>query len=145
MTIGQMIKQARQSKNLSQKQLAEKLGVSASMIGQYENDLRKPKIERLAEIATALDIDISILESNKEQEDITNRLFRLICSGRSSTKSADIVDNELKYYFSKTNHLRKRLLDCFDNLLNNEGQQKAIERIEELAEIPKYKKEPPQD
>ena len=29
--------------------------------------------------------------------------------------------------------------------LNPEGQQKAVERIEELTEIPKYKKEPPQE
>lgn len=29
--------------------------------------------------------------------------------------------------------------------LNPEGQQKAVERVEELTEIPKYKKEPPQE
>ena len=29
--------------------------------------------------------------------------------------------------------------------LNEEGQQKAVERVEELTEIPKYKKETPQD
>lgn len=29
--------------------------------------------------------------------------------------------------------------------LNEEGQQKAVERVEELTEIPKYKKEPPQE
>ena len=38
---------------------------------------------------------------------------------------------------------KQRLLAVFDQL-NDEGQQKAVERVEELTEIPKYKKEPPQ-
>lgn len=29
--------------------------------------------------------------------------------------------------------------------LNHEGQAKAVERVEELTEIPKYQKKPPQD
>ncbi len=36
------------------------------------------------------------------------------------------------------------LLSAFGKL-NDEGQSKAVERVEELTEIPKYKKEPPQD
>lgn len=36
------------------------------------------------------------------------------------------------------------LIKAFSQL-TPEGQQKAVERIEELAEIPKYKKEPPQE
>ena len=36
------------------------------------------------------------------------------------------------------------LLTAFDQL-NPEGQTKAVERVEELTEIPKYQKKPPQD
>ncbi len=56
MTTGKRIQAARKKANLSQRELGEKLGVSASMIGQYENDLRKPKFETLRKIADALEI-----------------------------------------------------------------------------------------
>ena len=36
---------------------------------------------------------------------------------------------------------KQRLLTAFDQL-NDEGQSKAVERVEELTEIPKYKKMP---
>lgn len=61
MTTGKRIQQARKKAKLSQKELGEKLGVSASMIGQYENDLRNPKTETLVKIANALNVNISEL------------------------------------------------------------------------------------
>lgn len=39
---------------------------------------------------------------------------------------------------------QQRLVNAFD-LLNDAGQQKAIERVEELTEIPKYQRQPPQE
>lgn len=54
MTIGECIQRARKSAGLSQKELGAKLGVSGSMIGQYENDLRRPKAETVQKIADAL-------------------------------------------------------------------------------------------
>lgn len=58
MTTGQLIQQARKKAGLSQKQLGQKLGLSASMIGQWENDLRNPKSKTLQRIATALNVPI---------------------------------------------------------------------------------------
>lgn len=58
MTIGKSIQSARKDKGLSQKELGALLGVSGSMIGQYENDLRNPKFETLERIAEALDHDV---------------------------------------------------------------------------------------
>lgn len=112
MTTGELIKQARKQRNMSQKELAEKLGVSASMIGQYENDLRNPKLETIQRIATALEVDpYSLMDFD--------------------TATAALED--------RINNKSKDLLTAFDQL-NDEGQQKAVERVEELTEIPKYKK-----
>jgi transcriptional regulator with XRE-family HTH domain len=61
MTVGKRIQKIRKEKGLTQKELGAKLGVSASMIGQYENDLRKPKMETIRKIATALNVDESAL------------------------------------------------------------------------------------
>ena len=58
MTIGESIQQARKKAGLSQRDLGLKLCVSGSMIGQYENNLRRPKAETIRKIAEALNIDM---------------------------------------------------------------------------------------
>ncbi|MDD5881456.1 MAG: helix-turn-helix transcriptional regulator [Stecheria intestinalis] len=53
------IKELRESKNMSQKELAEKSHVSVSLINQYENDRRQnANTETLDRIAKALDCKI---------------------------------------------------------------------------------------
>ena len=59
MTIGKKIQAFRKEKGLTQKELAQKLGVSASMIGQYETDIRRPKLETLEKISAALGVAIT--------------------------------------------------------------------------------------
>lgn len=113
MTTGKRIQRARKAAGLSQKELGEKLGVSASMIGQYENDLRIPKIETLQKIADALKVNLSDLKT------IPVFFFQ---------DFAPIEDEETS-----------QILEALAKL-NPEGKRKAVERIEELTEIPKYKK-----
>lgn len=67
MTTGQLIQQARKSAGLSQKQLGEKLGLSASMIGQWENDLRNPKYDTIKRIAAALCVEWTELVPEEQQ------------------------------------------------------------------------------
>ena len=62
-TTGQRIQQARKAAGLSQKELGRKLGVSGSMVGQYENNLRNPKLETLQRIAGALSADAEWLRT----------------------------------------------------------------------------------
>jgi transcriptional regulator with XRE-family HTH domain len=54
--IGERIRKGRESKRLSQPELAEKAGVSKALISFYERGLRKPDIEKLIRIANALDV-----------------------------------------------------------------------------------------
>lgn len=61
MTIGDKIRTIRKEKGLTQKQLAQRLGVSASMVGQYETNVRKPKFETLKNFSEALDVNITEL------------------------------------------------------------------------------------
>ena len=61
MDEGNKIKEIRKKKGLTQKQLGERLGVSQTMIAQYENGKRKPKLETLNKIASALDVSVSEL------------------------------------------------------------------------------------
>jgi len=56
MNIGKLIKSARKSCGLTQKVLAEKLGVAEITVRQYESNKRKPSLETLHNIAHIFDI-----------------------------------------------------------------------------------------
>ena len=58
MTIGERIKKARKNKGWSQSELGQVLGVSQQMIAQFENSKRRPKLETLDKIASALDVGV---------------------------------------------------------------------------------------
>ncbi len=69
MSVGKRIQQARKAANLSQRGLGDKLSVSASMIGQYENDVRNPKAATLQRIADALNVDSTWLRTGETADD----------------------------------------------------------------------------
>ena len=172
MTTGQRIQQARKKAGLSQKQLGEKLGLSASMIGQWENDLRNPKIETLFRIADALNVDIgdlydfsiqaerdrTLAEINQiktelhtaqgqEREELESTLAILEESYEDVTIAIALQNlSKDTPKCQKTN--REKIVDAFD-MLNSDGQERAVERVEELTEIPRYRRhdspEPPID
>lgn len=78
MTTGERIQAARKEKGLSQQELGKRLGVSGSMIGQYENDLRNPKYDTLQKIADALGVQMGVLigwdDADREYEQVRDTL-----------------------------------------------------------------------
>lgn len=112
MTTGQLIQQARKSAGLSQKQLGEKLGLSASMIGQWENDLRNPKLETIQRIAAALGCDPYSLYS---WDQATAALEEHI--------NAQPPQQRISAALGK---------------LNDDGMEKAADAVEVIAEVPRY-------
>lgn len=110
--IGENIRLARKARGLTQKQLGDLCGMADSAIRRYELGNGRPKIETIQRIAKALDVDpFSLMDFDTASNAVFNRI----------------------------NNMAKYLLLAFDQL-NEEGQHKALERVEELAEIPKYKK-----
>lgn len=68
--MGLKIKKARINANVTQAELAHRLGVTAQSISQYERGVKIPKFDTLKKIATALEIKVSCfydLEPQKEQ------------------------------------------------------------------------------
>ena len=59
--IGSRIRKDREENNLSQKQLAEKIGVSNSRVSNWEQGLNRPDADILAAICVALDVSPSLL------------------------------------------------------------------------------------
>lgn len=131
MSIGSNIKSARTKKGLTQKQLGQKLGVSQSAIGQFEKDSSSPNIKTIEKIADALDINYrELVEPDDIFTVIQSSLPDALDKAVESLKAVGINDYEVA-----------NLINLYQNVLNGEGKKEALKRVEELAEIKKYRKD----
>lgn len=64
-----VFKYLRQRQNLTQVELADKLGVSKSTISMYENGNRKPEYEMLEKIADFFNVDMNFLTAREDLDD----------------------------------------------------------------------------
>lgn len=60
-TTGERIRRVRRSCGMTQKEFAEKIGVASSMIGQWENGNRNPRLCTLSKIASACGTSVLFL------------------------------------------------------------------------------------
>ena len=127
MTEGEHIRAARKKAKLTQKELAEKSGLATITIQQYERNLREPRLENIKKIATALDVSV-------------DSLFGDYCIGPMTEFDLEKWDFIYPGIFEKGN--TRRINELF-KVLNNNGQNKAIEQVELLTKIPEYRKDNP--
>lgn len=83
MTVGETLKNLREKARLTQKELAERMGVSPSHVSQYERNLRNPSTNQLKKFADALGVSFNVLlaskfdsmaeASSEIQKDVVNR------------------------------------------------------------------------
>lgn len=134
--IGENIKLFRQSKGLTQEELAKKLGISKSAISRYESGQREPDLDSVEKIASTLGVSLRDLVS-------VDNLFNILVGGESLIET-QYLSNLQNYNDSsvekKIGEYQLQILVAMDKL-NLEGQKKAVERVEELTEIPRYQKE----
>ena len=76
-TIGNKIKELRRSKGMSQKDIADKLGVTSQAVSKWENDGSLPEMTMLPDIASLFGIQIDDLfeySTEKRYESIEKKL-----------------------------------------------------------------------
>lgn len=117
-SLGEVIRLARLKSGMTQEELAAQLNTTKSAISKYELGKREPNLVQLSKIAVALDVTVSDLVDGDYWSSLS--------------------DSERKAAFASNPY--KELLNSLFDQLNDEGQAKAVERVEELTEIPKYKK-----
>lgn len=61
MEIGRRITELRQGKDLTQKELAERVGVSVSYLSRIEEGAEKPHLKTIARIAKCLGVKLELL------------------------------------------------------------------------------------
>lgn len=127
----------RKAQHKSQDDLAEYLGVNRATVSKYETGIIEPSLSQISRIAEFLNVsqaEILGLESFSSPAEFEKRWTELTGTPHNIDPAQSVPIAGHKFW----------LMDAFDKL-NNEGQRKAVERVEELTEIPKYQKTPPQD
>ena len=67
-SLGERMRLYRCRKHMTQKELAELVGVTVSTICNYENSVTEPNVRRLTDISRALDVTMSMLMRGCEPE-----------------------------------------------------------------------------
>lgn len=123
MTTGERLKLRRKEIGFSAEKVADRLGVSPATIYRYEKgDIVKVPVDSLAELAKILQTTPAYLmgwESQADQAEINDLLAQIQASEeKEQSRIAEMIQD-----FKK---------------LNDDGKAKAIERVHELTEIPRY-------
>lgn len=111
MSIGEKLKKRRKRQNLTQKQLADKVGISLMSIQRYERDQRQPTVEILEKICDALDTSVinfmGLFEKDRPQSE--RDLF--------DEAIKNIPNNKFWYGRTELNLIIKReMLESLDNI-----------------------------
>lgn len=121
MEMGELIKNLRIEKGLTQEELGNLLGLKKAAINKYENgrveNIKRSIIQKMAEI---FDVSPAYLMGWEE-----------IDEKKEFNKTEDTISIK-----------ERKLLNSFNNL-NETGKDEAIKRVSELTLIPSYIKEQP--
>lgn len=147
------IRTARKAKGITQAQLAKAVGLGVATIQRYEAGDRRPNVEILADIADALDVNIDYLlgyesfeareKYNQFNDAIKQSDFRAAEKALGLPEGSVFTIPSADIWAAGSVTVRpdygKRLNAAFDKL-NPDGQAEAVDRVEELTEIPKYQR-----
>lgn len=125
MSVGSNIKQLRQNKGLTQKELGDLCGMADSAIRRYENGPSVPKLSTLNKIANALCVPITALIDQNNIITLDKENPRALVVNMKICSSARQIQNIVE-------------IVGFLDKLNYKGQGIAKEQIEMLTKIPEY-------
>lgn len=114
-TFGQRLVASRENRKLSQKELADKLGITPTRLNYWEKDKREPAIGMIKAIAQALEVD-------------TNYLIGYQPQNKNASLSLSEAENQLV---------------SLHRQLNTEGQEKLLDYADDLVASGKYIKSDP--
>lgn len=132
-TVGDAIKEVREYCDMTQAELAQKVGLATITVRQYENGSREPRFKTLQLLADALECDISdLIPSPNENPEY----FKSVSDKLSSQQIENVVSFDLT---SSKEYQQLKIIETSFKMLNDLGKQTAIWRINELTQIPKYR------
>ena len=129
MSLGEVIRKYRKELNMTQEEMAEKLGVTPPAVNKWEKGVSMPDIMLLAPIARLLGITLETLLSFKE-ELTDDEIKKIVCEidSRFKNKTFEETFEDLKSYIEEyPNCLRLKwnlalIMDCRYVLNNNDNE-----------------------
>lgn len=111
--IGERIKELRKSKKVSQKELAQKTGLSIGSIQGYEQGRYNPKLEAIVKIAGALGVDLKVFYDDLSKENIELKRYENIALVNEFENACFCLVNfpDSEEITKKYEKLRKKLID----------------------------------
>ena len=158
MTTGELIRQARISAGLTQRELGERAGIAEPTIGRYELGKLNPKPATLKKIAAALGVhwyELLSDDPHKQSQGIVNDIFsrlqkNVATSGpmhklsESEMANAGFIqfnsdDDKIAYLYSLLNDSGKfEAARCFFRHLDKDSIPEVIAYLQQLANTPQY-------
>lgn len=152
-TTGTAIKQLRKEKGMTQKELASLLGVSYQMVQAWERGARNPKRETLEKIANTLGVSWLALVPKEALNADTVDTF--------AETNGELAREIMQQLPKETERIMRGLVDTAKDTaataavaadiqkvsdimqtMNDTGRRAAVERVQELAQIPAYQAQP---
>lgn len=162
------IKAARNRAKITQAELADRCGLATITIRQYESGKREPRMEQLSRIADALGISVGTLLRQEPSgieglksglispADIADELNIPVDLVWRSIQEPETVPRETRDKIGAVGAMLTLTMSEPANLnaaeslkkisyslhrLNEDGQRTAVERVAELTDIPKYRRQ----
>ncbi len=104
-TIGSAVKDLRETRAVTARQLAEQSGISAAMISRIESGQVSPSISTMTALSKALDVPLVSLFRDMVSESTD---FTYVKSG-SGVVSTRLVDEHIHHYVNLASHRRRDL------------------------------------
>lgn len=134
------LKVLRENRKLSQKELAKEIGESPSEIEKIENGTIIPPVDTMRKIANVLHCSLAEIFLSVYDEPVALEVLRAMQEADRVMNPWNTIDGSM--FLVGMDEQKIRLLEAYDSM-NAEGQQTAVERVEELAQLPKYQKKHP--
>ena len=138
-TIGENIRKYRKQKHMTQRELANTLGMRDAAISKYEKGIVSPSLDVLKKIAAALNVDVIeiLYEPTKNISEMSqNEIKELMNKMKNVSEEFEKSVQNLNKAYSESSEY---IVDYY-NMLNKKGKIEATKRTAELTKIEEYTK-----
>lgn len=140
MEFAQSLKQMMESKSITMYRLAKELGVHQTTIKNWLDGKGEPSVSQFRRIALIMGVEeVDFMLTAEEKKRYISSYIDWV---REHPEEVQEMANKYPHPPSTPEQNRRfRILAYYDHVLSEEGQQKAVERVEELTEIPRYRRQ----
>lgn len=116
-TLGEKIREARKAKNLTQRQLADAIGVANSTISGYESGTREPDFFKFKKIVETLSIDADYLLGTDRKNHLPEIDYSILERFNSlDSHGKEVVETILDLESKRVRELKHSINESHDNL-----------------------------